>query len=244
MSDSIFSQVRTKLRQSRSNTALRASTQTPTPSTNWDHVPSAFRPVERAGVRVVDGYYLNRPLPGPPPRPRTTSPPLDSEGRAMLNVGNIRNPAPRTHRTRSAEIAQRRWSGVSERDHDMQYKRASVNIAIALPPEHLDPPPPYSQYAGHHSTGHEPRPSSQPPPPTHTMHYVKPYDPSDYLLPHSRVEARAVEDVPLIAAPQPPTPVSPLNTLDLQYLTWEPQPASGSNVTIESLLTHPMLQHR
>ena len=243
MSDNIFSHVRSKLRQSRSNATLTSSTPSPPPSTNWNGVPTAFQPVERTQVRVVDGYYLNRPLPGPPPRPRTTSPPLVSQGRATLDIGNMRVPTPRTHRTRSAEIAQRRWSGLDSRDAEMQTKRASVNIAIALPPDHLEPPPPYSRYADHPSTGHQPRPRSQPPP-THTMHFVKPYDPNDYTLPQSRDGRRVVGEVPMIAAPHPPTPVSPLNTLDLQYLNWGPQPSSGNHVTIETLLTHPMLQHR
>jgi hypothetical protein len=55
---------------------------------------------------------------------------------------------------------------------------------------------------------------------------------------------RPVDDVPIIAAPEPPTPVSPLNTLDFQYLAMRHPPASEDNVTVEALLGHPMLQHR
>src|ERR1700759_5327371 len=110
--DSIFSHVRTKLRQSRSSVMLTTSTHMQLGNNGWDNVPVAYRPVERANVRVVDGYYLNQPLPGPPPRPRSTTPLLASNPRASLDIGNLKNPTTRTHRTRSAEIAQRRWSGL------------------------------------------------------------------------------------------------------------------------------------
>ena len=223
---------------------LTSSTHSPNNS-EWDNVPAAFRPVHRAEVRVVDGYYLNRPLPGPPPRPRTTSPSHVHAVRNTYDIGTLRNPTPRTHRTRSAEIAQRRWSSLDNRDADNQNKRASVNIAIALPPEHLDPPPPYSRYPDPLSAGHEPRTISQPPP-AHTMQDVNPYNPSDYARPHNQNMRRAVVDdvVPIIAAPQPPTPVSPLNTLDYQYMAMRHQPTSRNHVTIENLLTHPMLRPR
>lgn len=243
MGDSIFSHVRTKLRQSRSSMALPNSSPSPPPRSNWDSVPTAYRPVERPGVRVVDGYYLNRPLPGPPPRPRTTSPTQLNDVRPHLDIGSMRNPTPRTHRTRSTEIAQRRWSGLDNRDAATQNKRASVNIATALPPAHLDPPPPYSRYDDPPSTGHESRPRSQPPP-ANTVHLVKPYDPSDYIVPFVQDGRRAVDEVPIIAAPHPPTPVSPINTLDLQYLTWRPRSPSGGSVTVDNLLAHPMLRHR
>lgn len=238
--DSIFTHVRSKLRQSRSSMMLTTSTHAQFGTTDWNHVPAAYRPVERTEARVVDGYYLNRPLPGPPPRPRSTTPFLAHDPRSSLHIENLRNPTPRTHRTRSAEMVQRRWSDVEERETDVQSKRASVNIAIALPPDHLDPPPPYSRYA-ETSTGHEPRPRSQPPP-AHATYLVKPYDPNDYVRPRSHDIDRSFVDVPVIAAPHPPTPVSPLNALDIQYLAIRHPPPPESNVTIESLLIHPMLR--
>jgi hypothetical protein len=200
----------------------------------------------------VDGYYLNRPLPGPPPRPRTTSPIPTLDVRPPLDFGNMRNPTPRTHRTRSAELVQRRWSGLDTRDVDLENKRASVNIAIALPPDHLEPPPPYSRYPDPPSTGHEPRPRPRsqllppPPPPSgNPAYYVKPYDPSEYAAPLQTQEIRRpVETVPIIAVPQPPTPVSPLNNIDMQYLAMRRRPATENNVTIENLLTHPMLRNQ
>ncbi|KIW72988.1 hypothetical protein PV04_01144 [Phialophora macrospora] len=243
--DSIFTHVRSKLRQSRSSVMLTTSTQQQFRNSSWDDIPAEYRPIERAEYRVVNGYYLNRPLPGPPPRPRTTSPAPFHEVRQSLDVGNLRNPTPRTHRTRSAEIAQRRWSGLDDRETELQNKRASANIAIALPPDHLDPPPPYSRYDAPPAIGHAPRPKSQPPP-AHTTPYVKPYDPMDYVGVGSQGTPmrRSVDDVPIIAAPEPPTPVSPLNTLDLQYLAMRHLPATENNVTVETLLGHPMLHHR
>lgn len=241
--DSLFGHVRSKLRHSRSSVMLQTSIHTQPQNSSWDNVPLAYRPVEREDVRIVDGYYLNRPLPGPPPRPRTTSPTLLPDGRTSIDMGKLRNPTPRTHRTRSAELAQRRWSGLDENDSEAQNKRASVNLAIALPPDHLDPPPPYSRYPDATSLETQSRPRSQPPP-AHPAHFVKPYDPNDYVWPQSRGMSMPVEHVPTIATPQPPTPVSPLNTLDYQYLAMRHPPATESNVTIDGLLTHPMLQHR
>src|ERR1700761_9093035 len=162
--EGVFGHVRTRLRQSRSSIMLPSSNPNQSETTNWDHVHPAFRPVERADVRVVDGYYLNRPLPGPPPRPHSTAPLLAADTRVSPDFANIKNPTPRTHRTRSAEIAQRRWSGLDESERDGNIKRSSVNLAIALPPDHLDPPPPYSKYPEVPSSGHEPRPMSQLPP--------------------------------------------------------------------------------
>ncbi|ETI28480.1 hypothetical protein G647_00929 [Cladophialophora carrionii CBS 160.54] len=243
--DSIFTHVRTKLRQSRSSVMLATPSQYPYRNSGWDDVPVAYRPVERAEYRAVNGYYLDRPLPGPPPgpppRPRTMSPQSFHEVRASLDVGNLRIPTPRTHRTRSAEMAQRRWSGLDGREMDFQNKDTSVNIAVALPPDHLEPPPPYSRYDVPPATGYPPRPRSQPPP-VLTTHYVKPYDPIDYIGVGTQGTRRPVDDVPIIAAPQPPTPVSPLNTLDLQYLAMRRRPASENNVTLDGLLSHPMLQ--
>src|ERR1700761_1231282 len=193
--EGVFGHVRTRLRQSRSSIMLPSSNPNQSETTNWDHVHPAYRPVERADVRVVDGYYLNRPLPGPPPRPRSVSPGPAPEVMASLDVANLRNPTPRTHRTRSAEIAQRRWSGLDDSELDLRNKRASVNIAVALPPDHLDPPPPYSRYPEPPSMGHDPRPRSQPPP-AHATHFVIPYDPSDYVEPHSKGMRRPVDNVP------------------------------------------------
>jgi hypothetical protein len=234
--------MRSRLRQSRSSVILPSSNPNQVETTNWDQIHPAYRPVERANVRVVDGYYLNQPLPGPPPRPRSTTPFLASNPRASLDIGNLKNPAPRTHRTRSAEIAQRRWSGLDNTERDGNIKTASVSLAIALPPDHLEPPPPYSRYPEAPSNSHQPRPRSQPPP-CRATHYIKPYDPNDYVRPRSQ-DMRSYVDVPIITAPQPPTPVSPLNSLDLQYLGLGNTPASASTLTIDNLLAHPMLRHR
>ena len=245
-SDNIFSHVRTKLRQSRSSVMLRTSTHTQHESSNWDHIPAEFRPVERAEVRVVNGYYLNRPFPRPPPRPRTTSPLASPGPSANFNTCALRNPTPRTHRTRSAETAQRRWSRLDDRDLDMQARRASVNIATALPPDHLEPPPAYSRHPDPPSTGPVPWSSTRHLHPQESA-YIQPYDPNDYARPRSQSTRRTTDGIPIIAAPQPPTPVSPLNTLDYQYLNMRNQthhPASNGNVTIENLLGHPMLQYR
>ncbi|KIW90414.1 uncharacterized protein Z519_09059 [Cladophialophora bantiana CBS 173.52] len=242
-SNNVFGHVRTKLRQSRSSVALTTSTPSQFEYTDWGNVPMAFQPVQRAEVRVVHGYYLDRPLPGPPPRPRTASPAPAFEPRASMDMGNLRNPTPRTHRTRSAEIAQRHWSGFDDHETITQNKRASVNIAIALPPDHLDPPPPYSRFPSPSSTRSEYRSSPQPPR-VHEQPFIKPYDPIDYVSQPSQITRRPPEDIPTIAAPEPPTPVSPLNALDLQYLAMRHPPAPDGNVTIEGLLGHPMLQHR
>jgi hypothetical protein len=241
--DSLFGHVRSRLRQSRSSLMLTTSTQNQPSFTDWNNVPAAFRPVETTGARVIDGYYLNRPLPGPPPRPRTTSPLPTQHPRQSLDMGNMKVPTPRTHRTRSAEIAQSRWAGVEERDVELRNKRASVNIAIALPPDHLDPPPPYSRHAQPSSAQLGPRLSPQPPRP-HAEYEIKPYDPNDYVRPQSQELRRSPETVPTIAAPMPPTPVSPLNAVDYQYLSMRYPGSSDNNVTIDTLLTHPMLNHR
>ncbi|KIW35414.1 uncharacterized protein PV07_02111 [Cladophialophora immunda] len=241
-SNNVFSQVRSKLRQSRSSMMLSSSTHSQFEQTNWENVPVAFQPVERAEVRVVHGYYLDRPLPGPPPRPRTTSPPA-FEHRPAVDIGSLRNPTPRTHRSRSAEIAQREWSSFDGRDSTFQNKRASVNIAIALPPDHLDPPPPYSRYPSPPSARPE-YPASPQPPRVREQPFIKPYNPVDYVSQPSQAARRMPEEIPMIAAPEPPTPVSPINALDLQYLAMRRPPATDSNVTIDGLLGHPMLQQR
>ncbi|EXJ64538.1 hypothetical protein A1O7_00874 [Cladophialophora yegresii CBS 114405] len=245
--DGIFTNVRTKLRQSRSSVMLTTATQYQYRDHRWDDVPAAFRPVKRAECRVVNGYYLDRPLPGPPPgpppRPGRVSPQPVHEVRASLDVGNLRVPAPRTHRTRSTEIAQIRWPGLDGRETELPIAEASVNIAVALPPDHLDPPPPYSRYDVPSALASPPRSRSQPPP-VPTTHYVKLNDPFDYIGNGNQVMRRPVDDVPTVAVPQPPTPVSPLNTLDFQYLAMRHRPASENNITLESLLSHPMLQHR
>ncbi|KAH0841087.1 hypothetical protein FOPE_06518 [Fonsecaea pedrosoi] len=239
-SNNVFDQVRSKLRQSRSSMVLTTSTYPSYEQPNWDNVPVAFRPVERAEVRVVHGYYLDRPLPGPPPRPRTTSPAPPFQPGPAMNIGHLRNPTPRTHRSRSAEIPQREWSGLHAQDLSYQNKRASVNIAIALPPDHLEPPPPYSRYASPPSGN----PTPPQPPRVQEQPFIKPYNPIDYVRPPSQEPRRLPEQVPIIAVPEPPTPVSPINALDLQYLAMRRPPATNSNVTIDGLLDHPMLQNR
>ncbi|OAP59483.1 hypothetical protein AYL99_06781 [Fonsecaea erecta] len=221
---------------------LTGSTPSQFDQTGWENVPVAFRPVERVEVRHVSGYYLDRPLPGPPPRPRTTSPPA-IEPPAVLSIRNLRNPTPRTHRSRSAEIAQKEWPGLDAHNSSFQYKRASVNVAIALPPDHLDPPPPYTRYAYQPPTRSEPWSGPQPPR-VHEQPFIKPYNPIDYVRQPNQATRRPPEEIPIIAAPQPPTPVSPINDLDLQYLALTRSPATEGNVTIDGLLDHPMLQHR
>ncbi|OAL23045.1 hypothetical protein AYO22_06659 [Fonsecaea multimorphosa] len=140
-------------------------------------------------------------------------------------------------------MAQREWTGFDGHESSFQNKRASVNIAIALPPDHLDPPPPYSRYPSPPSTHSDPWLGPQPPR-VHEQPFIKPYNPIDYVRQPSQVTRRPPEEVPIIAAPQPPTPVSPLNALDLQYLAMRHPPAADGNVTIDGLLDHPMLQQR
>ena len=242
--DSFFDHVRTKLRHSRSTAMLTTSMHSQIDGTNWDNVHPAFRPVERADPRVVDGYHLNRPLPGPPPRPRSASPFPSVDTPSGLDFGRLKNPTPRTHRSRSAEIAQKRWSNTREMDDAVsRHKRAIVNIAVALPQDHVEPPPPYSKNPSNQGITYEPAPTSRPSS-AHATYFVKPYDPNDYVRPQIQQVSRSIESVPIIAIPNPPTPVSPLNDTDFHYLAGGKRPVQSTNITIENLLTHPMLQHR
>ncbi|KIX06543.1 uncharacterized protein Z518_04519 [Rhinocladiella mackenziei CBS 650.93] len=231
----IFSHVRSKLRHSQSNLQLPISAPPPPSTPDWNNIPIEYRPMDRAETRVVQGYYLNQPLPGPPPRPRTTSPTAALDPRMRLNTSTLTNPTPRTHRRRSAQEMYTPWPGLNENESNSGNKSVSVAIAAALPPDHLNPPPPYSRYPPPPNAP-ETHSRSQPYQPAHV---INEYCPSDYANHARNTSARPAQDVPFIRPPDPPTPVSPLNHLDLQYLGMR---QSNDNVTVDDLLSHPMLQ--
>lgn len=238
---SIFTQVRSKLRHSQSNLSLSPSPPTQSNFLDWDNIPMAYHPLERTQPRVVNGYYMGRPLPGPPPRPRSVSPMPTFEPSASLDFGNLRIPTPRTQRSRSAQGLQSTWQDVQDNGTDLRNKVASNALTVAPSSENCEPPPPYSRYPPPPPPGLAPRPHSLPPQP---VSCTRPYNPNDYVS----YRNDSITPVPTIGHPHPPTPVSPINTLDLQYLamrqhTRHVPTANGGSVTIDSLLSHPMLQH-
>ena len=238
--DSIVDHVRTKLRRCRSSVISTAQDHTQHHYTDWDNVPSAFWPLESKAPGA------NKPLPGLPPRPRTASPSLAPGVRAGLDIRRPRIPNLRTRRNRSAETAHQRRSaleGGGSTDHD---KRASVEIARALLPYHLDPPPPYSRHANPPLIGADSRSRKQPRHPREAD-FMRKKDTNDCTSRRSQSASWPVDAVPIIVVPASPTPVSPLNTLDHQYLAYSNQPRdpdSPRGVTVDSLLSHPILQSR
>ena len=240
-SNTLFTQVRSKLRHPRSSTPLSSSDTGRNEPTHWDNVPVEFQPVERAEARVVQGYYLTQPLPGPPPRPRTVSPSAHIEQRTRSISGHLTGDSQRTYRRRSAQEAHTPWPDGYGNERDNRDKTMSVEVAIALPPEHLDPPPPYSLHPVPLSAAAPNRPRSQP---AQNMQITYTYNPSDWVdhpVGDSRRFQQPVRQVPTIGVPEPPTPVSPINSLDIQYLAMRQRQASGGD-TIDALLSHPMLQ--
>ncbi|KIW50331.1 hypothetical protein PV05_11928 [Exophiala xenobiotica] len=254
-----FSHVRSKLRHSRSSVILSTSSSTSTqipvkhnvPS--WDNLPVEYRPVQRAHMRrPSDYYYPYQPLPGPPPRPRTTSPTPTCRPQLRIHTGNGPYTKPKAYRRKSAQefyttLPDRNAGVYHAQQAQDRRKSMSVEIAVALPPDHLDPPPPYSPP--------RPRPKRHEIYQSRSQQYqayqeataLRPYDPREYARDDASAQAtyfaggtvRAMREVPTIEA-QPPTPVSPLNTLDQQYLALN---RSGGSVTVDALLAHPML-HR
>ncbi|KAK5047967.1 hypothetical protein LTR84_006157 [Exophiala bonariae] len=263
--NTLFNSVRTKLRHSRSSIVLPVSTTNNHESSiPWDNVPVEYRPVQRKNPRPVAGYYASyaaipQTLPGPPPRPRTASPGFKVQPLGNTTTPFLIQPNPRTYRRRSALDVRNPWSGpqirpnanASSMDED---KFLSVEIAAALPPDHLDPPPPYSY--------HPPPPSLPPPPPPsnarhrswsnqhhyaavinpHTGHVF--YNPGDYQ--QQPLRTRQVQAVPSISVPTAPTPVSPINSLDAQYLALRKarRKRAMDDLNIDNLLNHPMLSRR
>ncbi|KIW15511.1 hypothetical protein PV08_05557 [Exophiala spinifera] len=254
-----FSNVRSKWRQSRSSFRLSATSSTTNLTTSrpdlelWEGIPVEYHPVERAASRPPSGHYgTYRPLPGPPPRPRTTSPASKFRPILRIDTGNEPYIKRKEYRRRSDQYfsaaVQEQNSQLHYHDQQVQDRRRSlsVEIAAALPPEHLDPPPPYSPHLGpsRQYSHNQIRP--------HSYHadqefpVLRPYDPQDYVsttsLSHSTHHPsdvrRASMEIPTIEA-QEPTPVSPMNSLDQQYLELR---SRGPSVTIDSLLAHPMLQ--
>ncbi|KIW44839.1 uncharacterized protein PV06_03282 [Exophiala oligosperma] len=259
-----FSHVRSKLRPSRSSLLLPASSSTNDLTTSrpevepWEDIPAEYRPVERAAVRPPSDHYIPyRPTPGPPPRPRTTSPAAVFRPKLRIDTGN--GPSytkPKEHRRRSDQYFS---TGVLERNSRMHQrnqqaqdrrKSMSVEIAAALPPDHFNPPPPYSlpqeapEQNNHHS---HTRPQSYQAYHPKPLPGLRPYDPRDYVSTstssahstyHPSNTRRAMMEVPTIEA-QEPTPVSPINSLDQQYLALRRR---GPSITVDSLLAHPMLQ--
>lgn len=259
----LFDCVRTKLRHSRSSIVFPvSSTNTYEPGRSWDHVPIEYRPVQRTNPRPVSGYYASyaapsQPLPGPPPRPRTASPGIKVEPLRNASTPYLMQPNPKTYRRRSALDIRNPWPGSQTQsspnpvDED---KLLSVEIAAALPPDHLDPPPPYSY--------HPPPPSLPPPPPPsntrhrswsnqhhyaaainqHTGHVF--YNPGDYQ--QQPMPTQQVQAPPSIGIPQPPTPVSPINSLDAQYLALRKARRKKvvDDLSIDNLLSHPLLSRR
>lgn len=243
--NAVFDHARSKLWHSRSSILSPTLTTDRQQLNGWQNVPASYQPLVRAPVRVVNGYHLDRPLPRPPPRPRTTSPSPAHQPMTSLDMESLRNPTPRTNRRRSAQEAPTPWADRPDDEPDNRNKRTNVNLAMALPPEYLDPPPPYSRYP----------PSCPEPPPAlpsagdsrvHSAsearrgrQMIPTYRPSDYAHQTSHLVTRTADDLTTMDAPQQPSPVSPLNSLDLQYLTVR---QSNPKVTIDSLLAHPMLK--
>ncbi|KAK5223892.1 hypothetical protein LTR99_007914 [Exophiala xenobiotica] len=252
-----FSHVRSKLRHSRSNLlpSTSSSTSTPIPAKDnvkpWENLPVEYRPIQRAHMRrPSDYYYPYQTLPGPPPRPRTTSPTPTYRPQLRIDTGNGPYTKPKAYRRRSAQelytTLPDRNSGVHHAQQAQDRRKSmSVEIAIALPPDHLDPPPPYSPPRPRPGRHEIYRTTSQPYQAYQEATAIRPYDPREYATGDASAQAtyfargtrRAMMEVPTIAA-QPPTPVSPLNTLDEQYLALK---RSGGSVTVDALLAHPML---
>ncbi|KEF58199.1 uncharacterized protein A1O9_06125 [Exophiala aquamarina CBS 119918] len=230
----------------------------------WENVPVEYRPVQRSNPRPVSGYYASPALlPGPPPRPRTASPIRKLEAIRASSTPILLHPNPKTYRRRSALDVRNPWPGLPNPTPVDEAKMMSVEIAAALPPDHLDPPPPYSYYP--------PAPSLPPPPPPPPPPLARPhpsstttrhrswsnqqqyaaavnrynghtyYNPGDFQ--QQPIRTQAIQAIPSIGLPQPPTPVSPINTLDAQYLALRQarRRKAASDVTIDNLLGHPML---
>ncbi|KAI1607926.1 hypothetical protein EDD37DRAFT_644263 [Exophiala viscosa] len=241
-----FNHMRTKLRQSRSNMQLSA-TPAPRPRTvYWETAPVGYGPGRSS--EEMSAQMFNTHLPGNP-RPRTTSPAPTSRPKLWVDTsGTIYPNTSQTYNRRPARAVHTPWppKAIAPKPkiqpHD-QDKNMSVEIAVALPPEYLDPPPPYFP---------PPQPTTNQDYATKAqtyrrMHATRQYDPRQYVaydpnntMKHSISSTRqGIVEVPAIALPQAPTPISSINTVDLQYLALR---RSNGDVTIDSLLDHPLLR--
>ena len=183
----------------------------------WDGIPTAYQPVVRREVRLVPGYYSTTHglanVPGPPPRPRTVSPRPMSQALHGPVTPTLSHPNPNTYRRRSAlDLRNNPWQGSvrSQRVVDAT-KSMKVEIATALPPEHLDPPPSYSEYMAPYDFTRRLRPSGYHASTTGSAHQYVPYNPASY-------QAVNTSTLPTIGRTLPPTPISPINSLDAEYL--------------------------
>lgn len=141
----------------------------------------------------------------------------------------------RSRRRHSAQDLRLSSHRSCENDHDDRSKNLSVEIATALPPEHFDPPPQYSFEDV--VMPHEEEADAAPPGRNGRD------DVGELPLSEDKELAgllpRIPPTIPVINITQDPTPVSPINTLDRQYIR---AAEYEENITIDSLLGHALLQ--
>lgn len=182
----------------------------------WDGIPIEYQPVARRDARVVSGYYSTSHvlanLPGPPPRPRTVSPRPMPQALYRPVTPTLSHPNPKLYRRRSALDLRNPWRGRVRCETTVDTAKSTrVEIATALPPEHLDPPPPYSVYPPPSDFARQLRLSNRHASMIHPSHQYVPYNPASF-------QAVNTTAIPTIGRPQPPTPISPINNLDTEYL--------------------------
>jgi hypothetical protein len=151
LGDGIFSQLRNKLRTSKSALGLSTVNQQQASQgdgshslTSCGHIPVDYSPAEKTSSHKLSDFHQALHIPGPGTRLQSTSP-LDfsRSRRAKLKTPKLQFPDVKSYRTRSAIDPRNPWP--ESFDPEVQAEqRNSVEIAIALPPEHLEPPPAYS----------------------------------------------------------------------------------------------------
>ncbi|KAK4938982.1 hypothetical protein LTR10_020641 [Elasticomyces elasticus] len=203
-----------------------STTSTPRPQTvYWESAPVGYGPVRSSGD--MPAQMLGTPMPGST-RPRTTSPAPTTRPKLWVDTsGTMYTNTSQTYRRRPAQSIHTPWptKHVAPKPNTQPYdrqKNISVEIAVALPPEYLDPPPPYflppqpkvnKNYATK-AQAHDEMPA------------IRQYDPRHYVAYGSSTTmkhpisntSKALVEAPAVAPPQAPTPISPINTVDLEYL--------------------------
>jgi hypothetical protein len=192
--DSLAQFVRNQLRKTRSSLLLdKVSGHR---ETDWLDVPVEYRPVQRKrGRELLSSSANERPL-----RPRTTSPHVRHHQIMSWNGSNVQAHGFAEQRRRSIDIDWESYTNLETRDMDRQTQRTRVNIANALPPTALESPPAYEEVA------HEARVCGGPQRQTSTTIY-RAYHPEE-----------SQTSIAMSVLTTPPTPISPMNTLDYQYL--------------------------
>ena len=192
---------------------------------DWEELPPAYRPAGPSSVRTLPRQPQPPPLQQPAPRVSQT---LKKEVQKMNKQSSVllQLPPPRAMWRRSLEdlspTKRREWLSVE----DLQRKQMSVDIACAMPPDFFDHPPGYTS-----DYGEDISPMSDE---DRRRAYVAASDQFTDIENFRREIAR----MPTFTPTSEETP----RFIETEYQIISATERASPLVTIDTLLTHPMLR--